>query len=169
MQRSLTHSCFPRPFLTRTRSLQQSTPATIYESQTATTEMTEAEQEELAVRKRRAEGTPCTKENFEAWQAQFLAEMAETAAAEAALQNESTAKRKQQQEKVVDKTGRLTGYQQFMEKMGDLEALEAAAEQVEEQEFDEDDEELFEDDVDVDDLDFSDDEDEDGEDANVSS
>ena len=45
-------------------------------------ELSQNEKEELEVRKRRAEGTPCTKENFEAWKAKFEAEMAEKAAKE---------------------------------------------------------------------------------------
>jgi hypothetical protein len=37
--------------------------------------MTEAETEERAIRKRRAEGTPVTKEIFETWKAKFQKEM----------------------------------------------------------------------------------------------
>ena len=129
---------------------------TVYESQVVTEELTVAEQEELTVRKRRAEGTPCTRPNFEAWQARFLAEMEQNEIEAAKVDDAATNKRNK--EKVVDKSGRLTGYQQFIDKMGNFEALEAAAEEVEEQEYDE---ELFDDDIDVDDLDFSDDENED--------
>ena len=39
--------------------------------------MTQAEAEEIAVRKRREEGTPCNKENFDAWNEKFQIEMEE--------------------------------------------------------------------------------------------
>ena len=120
--------------------------------------MTEAEAQELAVRKRRAEGTPCTLENFEAWKAKFEAEMAEK-------ENQSEADVTDKKKKVEDKSGRQTGKEQFLSKATNLEALEAAAAQAEEEDDDNEiDEDLFEDDVDVDDLDFdSDEEDEDDE------
>lgn len=123
--------------------------------------MTEAEREELEVRKRRAEGKPCNKENFEAWKAQFLSEMEQ--AKKAAADNEdgtTTGKAKgKNKTKEVDKTGRITGFQFFSGKMDNLEALEAAAEEAAQADFEDVDEELFDDDVDLDDLDFDDEDD----------
>ncbi len=58
--------------------------ATHFEAQTQQEVFTEAELEEMQVQKRRQEGTPCTKENFEAWKVKFEAEMAALKAAEAA-------------------------------------------------------------------------------------
>jgi phytoene dehydrogenase-like protein len=117
---------------------------------------TEAEVEEIEVRKRREEGTPCNKENFEAWKAKFEAEMARK---QAVL--EETDDTKKNRQKKDDRASRLTGYQQFAANMN-FEALEAAAEQAEvdgddaEEDVAEDfDEVLFQDDdVDLDDLDF---------------
>ena len=48
-----------------------------FESQKQKEEMSQAEAEEIAVRKRRAEGTPCNKENFYAWKEKFDKEMEE--------------------------------------------------------------------------------------------
>mmetsp|Transcript_8771 Transcript_8771/g.19290 ORF Transcript_8771/g.19290 Transcript_8771/m.19290 type:complete len:140 (-) Transcript_8771:1225-1644(-) len=45
-----------------------------YESQKTEDTMTQAEIEEMEVRKRRAEGTPCTDETFEKWANSFNAE-----------------------------------------------------------------------------------------------
>jgi hypothetical protein len=116
---------------------------------------TEAEVEEIEVRKKREEGTPCNKENFEAWKAKFEAEMAR----KQALLDETDDTKKNRQKK-DDRAGRLTGYQLFAANMN-FEALEAAAEQAEgdgddEEDIAEDfDEELFQDDdVDLDELDF---------------
>jgi DNA-directed RNA polymerase subunit delta len=86
-----------------------------------------------------------------------------------------TKKKSGKSEKVVDKTGRLTGYQQFSGKMGmvDLEAMEAAIEHAQRDEDEEEEdgvdldvnEELFDvDDDDLDDLDFDDDDNDDDED-----
>jgi gluconate kinase len=126
--------------------------------------MTATEVEEQTVRKRRAEGTPCNKENFEIWRQKFAKEMAEKEAEEEAIKAESAVKK--QKEKVVDKTGRITGFLHFSGKAGkNLEEMERAAEEAE---IDPDeldvDEDLFdlEDDEDLDDLDFDDDEDDDG-------
>jgi len=151
-----------------------------FEAQTHEEQMTEAELEEMTVRTRREEGTPCNDENFERWWAEFEKEMAERAAL-AEKQDEgnvsggkSSKKAGCGKEKKVDKTGRLTGYQQFSNTASmNLEALEAAAELAEQEEMDEDeledvDEDLFEDDVDLDDLDFDDDdEDDDEEDIDI--
>lgn len=116
---------------------------------------TEAEVEEIEVRKKREEGTPCNKENFEAWKAKFEAEMAR----KQALLDETDDTKKNRQKK-DDRAGKLTGYQLFAANMN-FEALEAAAEQAEgdgddEEDIAEDfDEELFQDDdVDLDELDF---------------
>ena len=136
--------------------------------------MTEAEKEELAVRKRRAEGTPCTEENFLAWKAKFDEEMVQEAEREKlASTGGDNKKKKNKEEKVVDKSGRITGYLQFSDKIGtlNLEAMEAACDdaQVDEDEeelevdedlFDVDDDELD----DLDDLDFDDDDDDDDDD-----
>jgi hypothetical protein len=135
-------------------------PSREFEAQTVSEVFTEAELEEIEVRKRRDEGTPCNKENFEAWKARFEAEMAQSRA----LAEDADEAKKNKQKK-EDRANRLTGYQQFAANMN-LEALEAAAEQAEvddddEGNLDEVDEELFQEDVDLDDLDFDSDEDED--------
>ena len=140
--------------------------------------MTQAEAEELAVRKRRAEGTPCTEENFLEWKEKFEAEMALLAEKENDPSGSGDGpSKKKNKEKVVDKSGRVTGFLQFSDRAGgsiNLEAMEAAAEnaQVDEEEAAADeeaaaaaaveDEDLFDlDDEDLDDLDFDDDDDED--------
>lgn len=125
--------------------------------------MTEAEKEELAVQKRRSEGTPCTLENFMKWKADFVREQAAAVAAE--KENASASNKKKDGKKEVDKTGRMTGYEHFSGKATNLEALEAAALQAENDEMEGEegdidvDEELFEEDVDLDDLDFDEDDD----------
>jgi hypothetical protein len=130
--------------------------------------MTEAEAEQLAVQKRRAEGTPCTLENFNQWKDQFDSEMEEQQKQEAAALQESKSKKKQDKEasKVVDKSGRLTGFEQFSSKVGtfNLEAMEAAAENAaeDEEDMEVENEDLFDvADDDLDDIDFDDSEDED--------
>lgn len=147
------------PFICSTNALPQKTSHSDFESHTRRTDdvMTEAEREELAVAKRRAEGTPCNKENFEAWQAKFLLEMA-AARDDNDEDGNKSGKRKEAKTKEVDKSGRMTGYELFSNKMVNLEALEAAAEEAE-LGF-EGDEDLFQDDVDLDDLDFDDEDDE---------
>jgi hypothetical protein len=142
------------PTLFVNASLQQSTQSA-FEAQKQIEDMTEAEREELEVTKRRAEGTPCTKENFEKWQARFLQEMAEALAR--GDDNDDKGGKKKDKAKEVDKSGRLTGFALFSNKMANLDALEAAAEEAE-QGFDAD-EELFQDDIDLDDLDFDDEDD----------
>mmetsp|Transcript_25164 Transcript_25164/g.37015 ORF Transcript_25164/g.37015 Transcript_25164/m.37015 type:complete len:298 (-) Transcript_25164:135-1028(-) len=126
-----------------------------FESQKKEEEMTEAELEELTVRKRREEGTPCTAESFLAWKTKFDAEVAEEEAAKRELEEKEAAKRK---EKIVDTSGRRTGYEVFSGKAGimNLEAIEAAVENIGDDDIDVD-EELFDDDDDLDDLDFDDD------------
>lgn len=119
--------------------------------------------EEQAVRKRRAEGTPCNKENFEVWRTAFEQELEEKAAEEG-LEGEQTGKKLK--EKKVDKSGRITGFLQFSGKVGQaVEDMEKAAEEAADAAIDPEDldvdEELFdlEDDEDLDDLDFDDDSD----------
>lgn len=144
-----------------------------FESQKLKEELTQAESEEIAVRKRRAEGTPCTKENFYAWKEKFELEMEEKAEKEAkeALKDQTNSKKSKNsnmKSKEEEMEGRLTGFQQFSEKLGlvNLDALEKAAEEagnvdVEDLDVDED---LFDDESDLDDLDFDDEEESDDED-----
>lgn len=139
----------------------------VYEAQKATQEMSVAESEELAVRRRRAEGTPVTDETFAEWCGKFNAEMNEVRErlkAEAATDTRKKGGAKAA-EKEVDKSGRLTGFEHFSSKMGtlNLEAIEAAAENAQ-QDVNEVDEDLFDvsdddfDDLDDMDFDSSDDE-----------
>lgn len=142
----------------------QQAEATIWEAQEAEEQFTAAELEEMAVRKRRSEGTPCTKENFEAWKIRFEAEMAKENEQEETEDGKSGPKRiKKQGSSTVDRSDRITGFEYFKSKATNMEALEAAAEAAEAQEMDDEeedekqldvDEELFADDVDLDDLDF---------------
>lgn len=123
--------------------------------------MTATERQEYEVAKRRAEGTPCNKENFEAWKIQFENEIAQAKLEEDINDDIGRIVKKKSGEKEVDKSDRLTGFEQFSGKQDNLEALEAAAENAQEdenEEFEGVDEELFDDDVDLDDLDFDDDE-----------
>ena len=136
-----------------------------FESQKMKDELTQAESEELAVRKRREEGTPVTDETFAEWWASYCAEMAEKKEAENALAAEQDAK---DSKKAVAVEERQTGFQIFSEKAGafNLDKLEAAAEQME-NDLDVD-EDLFDDDEDLDDLDFdSDDEDDSDEEPDI--
>uniref|UniRef100_A0A7S4I7L3 RWD domain-containing protein n=1 Tax=Odontella aurita TaxID=265563 RepID=A0A7S4I7L3_9STRA len=146
-----------------------------FESQKKAEEMTEAELEEIAVRKRRADGTPCTEENFLAWKEQFDKEMEEEAAREVAEREREGGSNKKKgaateikSRRDAEREGRPTGYELFSGKAGtmNLEALEAAAEEAEEGSDEDDavtvedldvDENLFDDDDDLDDLDFDDD------------
>jgi hypothetical protein len=140
-------------------SMYQNKTQAAYEAQKQSEEMTEAEREELEVTKRRAEGTPCTQENFELWQNKFLKEMTELKLRSDNGDDDGKSKQKKEKAKDIDRTGRMTGYEHFSNKMVNLEALELAAAELE-QGF-EADENLFEDDVDLDDMDFDDDEDDD--------
>lgn len=142
-----------------------------FESQKRHDELTEAETEEQEVRKRRAEGTPCNKENFEAWRERFNQEMEAKKDHDEANAVADTGKKKKQVEKKEDKTGRVTGFLHFSGK--NLEAIERAAEAAASQDLTEAeraelaiDEDLFDDDEDLDDLDFDsdDDGDDDGDD-----
>jgi hypothetical protein len=153
----------------RHRPPQQKSSNVVFESQKHDQViMSEAEVEELTVRQRRADGTPCNKENFEAWRRRFDIEQTELIEREKRQQemtmNNNGNKNAGTVSEGLDKSDRLTGYDFFMSKAGgDLAALEAAAEAAEAQELDED---LFkeEDDVDLDDLDFDDDDDDDDDD-----
>jgi hypothetical protein len=135
--------------------------------------MSAAEREEMEVNKRRAEGTPCTKESFDLWKQKFDLEMLE----QQRMEKENSNGNKQESNKRVvpkgaapptaDKANRLTGHQYFRDTTVNLEALELAAEQAGEQEEDDDENddvagvvlnaELFDDDEDLDDLDFDED------------
>ena len=57
--------------------------------------MTEAEKEELAVRNRRAEGTPCTEESFLAWKTKFENEIAQEVEMEKAASSDKKRKNKE--------------------------------------------------------------------------
>lgn len=147
-----------------------------FESQVTTNDMSTAELEEIAVRKRRAEGTPVTDESFYAWKEKIDAEMAEKrreeedAAKRAGLsgrQKKGLAQKISADDAVIDE--RMTGFQIFSGKGGvSAEAIEAAAADAEEGGIgdtmiaDDVDENLFmsDDDLDDDDLDFDDDDDE---------
>jgi hypothetical protein len=137
-----------------------------FESQKKGEEISEAELEEQAVLKLRAEGTPCTKENFLEWKRKFDEEMAQKALEAAEItERELTGRKKEKKE---DKSGRLTGFAQFSGAAMNLEAIEAAAQEAENEEIDPDelnvDEELFDvDDEDLDELDFDSDDYEDEE------
>eukprot|EP00563_Minutocellus_polymorphus_P004393 CAMPEP_0181042974 /NCGR_PEP_ID=MMETSP1070-20121207/12448_1 /TAXON_ID=265543 /ORGANISM="Minutocellus polymorphus, Strain NH13" /LENGTH=310 /DNA_ID=CAMNT_0023121247 /DNA_START=222 /DNA_END=1154 /DNA_ORIENTATION=- len=143
-----------------------------FESQKESQDLTTAEQEEIAVRKRRAEGTPCNDETFYAWLQKFEEEQAQKEVEDENAAEEKVGGggggKKKSAEKVDVTKDRHTGFEQFSGKVGimSLEAIEAAAEEAEnesgdEADIDELDEDLFDDDDDLDDLDFdSDDDDE---------
>mmetsp|Transcript_19827 Transcript_19827/g.22489 ORF Transcript_19827/g.22489 Transcript_19827/m.22489 type:complete len:315 (-) Transcript_19827:78-1022(-) len=158
-----------------------------YESQKVIEEMTETEKEDIEVRRRRAEGTPCNKENFEIWKDKFEAEMALQAENDdeaLALKDRTNSKKKNKSngnanaEDIIEE--RLTGHQIFTQKMGlgSLELLEKAADEAAAAEGDDDDddddevyvddldidEDLFDDEDDLDDLDFDDDDEDDDDD-----
>lgn len=160
--------------------------STQFESQKKQDDMTQAEKDDLDLRRKRAEGTPVNEETFCAWRAKFDEEMRLLKEKEASEATENKSKKQkakssaaEQEEKA--KAGRLTGCQQFSDKAFNLEALEAAAENAqadpEEEEADKEaatdndnedngdggaiQEDLFNvDDEDLDDLDFDDDDEE---------
>lgn len=155
-----------------------------FESQKVVEEMTEAEKEELDVRRRRAEGTPCTEENFNVWKRKFEEEMAQREEEEengTSKDKTATSKKKNKNSSALEDeiAIRMTGFEYFTQKGGvmNLELLEKAAEDAaaesgdEYDEVDVDeldvDEDLFDDDEDLDDLDFDDDDDEDDEEINI--
>lgn len=123
--------------------------------------MTEAEKEELAVRKRREEGTPVTQESFNTWWDKFCTEMEEKKDEETGdITNEEKEKKRIMAE-------RKTGFEIFSEKSGvfNLEKLEAAAEGIENDVGDVDEDLFLDFDSDEDDLDFDSDEDDDDDDS----
>lgn len=138
-----------------------------FESQKAKDEMTEAELDELRVRKLRAEGTPCTAENFEVWQAKFEVEMKSNALEEASSkEKEGSSGRKKDKgarNNLDEMKSRLSGYEHFSGKAGvlNLDDIEAAVNKISGENIENADvnEELFEDDDDLDDLDFDSDDD----------
>jgi hypothetical protein len=144
-----------------------------YESQKVEEELTAAELEEIEVRKRRAEGTPCNEENFLAWREKFDKEMEEEAIKNANIDKKEKSSNNKKKgnantaKKDDDIENRLTGYQQFSGKIGllNMEEIEKAADQAENEPSDLDvealnvDEDLFDDEEDLDDLDFDSDED----------
>ena len=136
--------------------------------------MSEAEREELIVRKRREEGTAVTDATFTEWWEKFTAEI------EKKKEDERVAAAIDSKEKKVTNATiteeRLTGFQIFSDKAGvfNLEMLEAAAEEMandtsalDQEELGDVDKDLFDDDDDLDDLEFdSDDDDDDDDDEN---
>ena len=128
--------------------------------------MSQAEKEELAVRKRREEGTPVTDTTFAEWWEEFSTQMAQQKQSEreASLSADNAKDKKNVTNTVAAASAmeeRLTGFQVFSEKAGvfNLEKLEAAAEEMENELGGDVDEALFNDDEDLDDLDFDSDED----------
>ncbi len=128
--------------------------------------MSEAEREELIVRKRREEGTAVTDSTFTEWWEKFTAEIERKKEDErVAVANDSKEK------KVANATiaeERLTGFQIFSDKAGvfNLEMLEAVAEEMandisalDQEELGDVDKDLFDDDDDLDDLEFDSDDD----------
>mmetsp|Transcript_21028 Transcript_21028/g.37728 ORF Transcript_21028/g.37728 Transcript_21028/m.37728 type:complete len:304 (+) Transcript_21028:44-955(+) len=139
-----------------------------FESQKKLEVMSQAEKEELEVRKRREEGTPVTLLSFTEWWAAFTAEMKQKKADEKADAAEDTKGDKKTAIAAMQIEERRTGFQIFSDKAGvfNLEKLEAAAEEMENdtsaldaEEMGDVDEVLFDDDEDLDDLDFDSDED----------
>jgi hypothetical protein len=144
----------------------------VFEMQKSVTGLTETEARELAVHTRRAEGTPCTLDNFKAWKVAFEAEMAEKAKEEKENAELYSSKQKGKTEKKVDKSARKTGAAYFNDMTGilNMEDIEAAADNAESDDEEDDelpedvDEELFDvGDDDLDDLDFDDDDEDDEE------
>mmetsp|Transcript_25514 Transcript_25514/g.30880 ORF Transcript_25514/g.30880 Transcript_25514/m.30880 type:complete len:296 (+) Transcript_25514:164-1051(+) len=141
--------------------------AQVFEAQKKQDQLSQAELEEMAVRKRRAEGTPCTKENFLIWLETWDEEMENKQEEE--KEEEKTTKGKSK-EKIVDYSTRMTGFEYFSGKGGlmNLDAIEAAVNEADEQAVDVDDldvdEDLFDDDDDLDDLDFDESDEDDSDD-----
>jgi hypothetical protein len=140
-----------------------------FESQKEKEEFTEAELEELAHDKRRADGTPCTKDTFLVWKQKFDQEMAGKGTDQENAEEVGGKAMKKKTKEEDEKAGRLSGFEQFNDKTNNLEAIEAAAEQAELdenaiEELEDVNEDLFfdedEDDDDLDDLDFASDEEE---------
>jgi hypothetical protein len=142
--------------------LSQKRAQAAFESQKEKEEFSVAELEENAHNKRRADGTPCTKETFLQWKQAFDTEMAnrqDDQENDDAGAGGKAMKKKTKEED--EKAARLSGFQHFNDKTNNLEAIEAAAEQAAldenaAEEMEDVNEELFfdEDDDDLDDLDF---------------
>lgn len=155
--------------------MSQAQAALQFESQTKKDVMSEAEREELIVRKRREEGTPVTDASFAGWWGKFTAEIDKKKEDDrVAASNDSKDKKIIANAAIAEE--RLTGFQIFSDKAGvfNLERLEAAAEEMandtsalDPEELGDVDEDLFDDDDDLDDLEFdSDDDDDDDVDSN---
>jgi len=118
-----------------------------YESQKQEDQMTEAEIQDLEVRKRRTEGTPCTEEHFLKWKAGYEEEMALKDEQDRANADDDDMRKKKKkgdggknkigadgrskkEEEAME--GRLTGFEYFSQKTGgllNLDALEKAADE----------------------------------------
>ena len=138
--------------------------------------MSQTEKEELAVRKRREEGTPVTKESFEEWRNKFNEEMEKRNKEERNATSDDAKEKKAEAAVAAITEERLTGFEIFSDKVGvfNLENLEAAAEEMandtsalDQDELADVDEDLFDDDDDLDDLEYDSDDDDDdsGEDS----
>lgn len=136
--------------------------------------MSLAEKEELAVRKRREEGTPVTDASFEEWRNKFNEEMEKRKEEEKNLTSDDAKDMKAEAAAAAATEERLTGFQIFSDKVGvfNLENLEAAAEKMandtsalDPEELADVDEDLFDDDDDLDDLEYDSDVDNSGEDS----
>jgi hypothetical protein len=143
--------------------LSQKRAQAAFESQKEKEEFSVAELEENAHNKRRADGTPCTKETFLQWKQAFDTEMANRQDDQENDDNGAGGKAMKKKTKEEDeKAARLSGFEHFNDKTNNLEAIEAAAAQAEldeenaEEELEDVNEELFfDDDDDLDDLDFA--------------
>ena len=136
--------------------MSQAQAALQFESQTKKDVMSEAEREELIVRKRREEGTAVTDATFTEWWEKFTGET------EKKKDDERVAAANDSKEKKVSNAAiaeeRLTGFQIFSDKAGvfNLEMLEAAAEEMandtsalDQEELGDVDKDLFDDDDDL--------------------
>jgi hypothetical protein len=128
--------------------------------------MSQAEREELIVRKRREEGTPVTDVTFVQWWEKFRAEIDKKKEDERAAASNDSKDKKIANAAIAEE--RLTGFQIFSDKAGvfNLERLEAAAEEMandtsalDPEELGDVDEDLFDDDDDLEDLEFNSDDD----------
>merc|ERR1712238_406949 len=151
----------------------------IFEASKKEDQMTAVELEDIAVHRRRTEGTPVNADSFKIWKTKFEIELAEKALEVAAIESErektTTRKKGNTSLKIKEDeqhASRLTGFDQFSSKTGilNLEAIEKAAEEAGNVEGEsslnldmaelEVDEGLFDDEEDLDDLDFESDEEE---------
>ena len=126
----------------------------VFEEQQKKEGVGETEKREMEIRKKREEGTPCTRANFLAWKAKYDEEMAEVRAADLEKAKED--------KRLAAMAERKAGYDYFVDQ-GSLDDLERMADEALEAEVTEAeiDEGLFEDsDDDLDDLDFDEEEEE---------